>query len=87
MPITKSAKKLIRVSSRKKVFNDARKKTMKDAIKNIEKMVASGKKADAVKMLPGAYQAVDKAARANVINKNNAGRKKSRLAKLLAPSN
>ena len=83
MPITKSAKKSIRVSSRKRVFNDARKKTMKDAIKNIEKMVASGKKADAIKMLPEVYQAVDKAARANVINKNNASRKKSRLAKLI----
>ncbi|MDP2670170.1 MAG: 30S ribosomal protein S20 [bacterium] len=35
-------------------------------------------------MLQAAYQAIDKAARRNIVHKNNAARKKSRLAKAVA---
>ena len=83
MPITQSAKKALRGSKRKKIVNDRRTKAMKDAIKKIEKLVKAGKKADAAKELASAYQAIDKAAKINVINRNNAARKKSRLAKLV----
>jgi len=82
MPITKSAKKAIRVSSRKKAVNDARKKTMKDIMKKIIK-IAKTDKAGAEKMLSTAFQAIDKAAQKGVIKKNNAGRKKARLARLV----
>ena len=82
MPITKSAKKAIRGSLRKKVFNDRRKREMKEAIKKIEK-VAKTNKAEALKMLGGVYQAIDKAAKRGVIKINNAARKKSRISKLL----
>ena len=82
MPITKSAKKAIRVSLRKKAQNDLRKKAMKEIIKKIEKM-AKTDKAGAQKLLSGAFQAVDKAAKKGIIKKNNAARKKSRLAKLV----
>ena len=82
MPITKSAKKAIRGSLRKKAFNDARKRAMKDVMKKLEKLAKTNKE-EAKKMLTGAYQAIDKAARSGVIKKNNAARKKSRLARLL----
>ena len=82
MPITQSAKKAIRGSLRKKAFNDQRKKVMKEIIKKIEK-VAKTNKAEAVKMLPGVFQAIDKSAQKGVIKKNNAARKKSRLSKLV----
>ena len=82
MPITQSAKKAIRGSLRKKAFNDRRKRTMKEIIKKIEKTVKTDKK-EAEKMLSSAFQAVDKAAKIGVIKKNNAARKKSRLAKLI----
>ena len=82
MPITTSAKKAIRVSKRKKAMNDVRTKAMKDAMKKIEKTVKAGKKDDAVKMLPGAFAAVDKAAKRGVIKKNTAARKKARLSRL-----
>ncbi|OGI74151.1 30S ribosomal protein S20 [Candidatus Nomurabacteria bacterium RIFCSPHIGHO2_02_FULL_41_18] len=82
MPITQSAKKAIRGSLRKKAFNDARKRAMKDIIKKIEKL-AKADKAEAAKMLSGAFQAIDKAAQRGVIKKNNAARKKSRLSKLV----
>jgi len=82
MPITKSAKKAIRGSLRKKAFNDQRKKVMKEIIKKIEKTVKTDK-AGAVKMLSTAFQAIDKSAQKGVIKKNNASRKKARLSKLV----
>ncbi len=83
MPITSSAKKAIRVSKRKKLVNDRRTRDMKDTIKKLEKAVKAGKKDEAVKMMSAAFQAVDKAAKRGVIKKNTAGRKKSRLARLV----
>ena len=82
MPITQSAKKAIRGSLRKKAFNDQRKKTMKEIIKKIEK-IAKTDKMEAAKLLATAFQAIDKTAQKGVIKKNNAARKKSRLAKLV----
>jgi len=81
MPITQSAKKAIRGSLRKKAFNDSRKRAMKEIIKKIEK-IAKTDKAEALKMLSSAFAIIDKAAQKNVIKKNNAARKKSRLARL-----
>ncbi|MCE9549109.1 30S ribosomal protein S20 [Candidatus Nomurabacteria bacterium] len=82
MPITQSAKKAIRGSLRKKAFNDARKKAMKEIIKKIEKVVKKDKN-EAMKMLSGAFAAIDKAAKKGVIKKNNAANKKSRLSRLV----
>jgi len=83
MPITSSAKKAIRVSKRKKLVNDRRTIAMKDSFKKIEKAVKAGKKEDAIKNLPEAFAAVDKAAKRGVIKKNTASRKKARLARLV----
>lgn len=83
MPIIKSAKKALRSSARKKVFNDRRKKALKETVKNVNKAVLSKAKAEAEKLLPLAYQAIDKAAKRGVIKKNTAARKKSRLARLI----
>jgi small subunit ribosomal protein S20 len=81
MPITQSAKKAIRGSLRKKSFNDSRKRAMKEIIKKIEKIAKTDKK-EALKMLSNAFAIIDKAAQKNVIKKNNAARKKSRLSRL-----
>ena len=81
MPITQSAKKAIRGSLRKKAFNDNRKRAMKEVIKKIEKIAKTDKK-EALKMLSNAFAIIDKAAQKNVIKKNNAARKKSRLSRL-----
>ena len=82
MPITKSAKKAIRVSSRKKGYNDLLKRKMKEVTKKIEKTVKTDKK-EAEKILSVAFSAIDKAAKRGVIKKNNAARKKSRLSRLV----
>ncbi|MBP6884926.1 MAG: 30S ribosomal protein S20 [Candidatus Pacebacteria bacterium] len=83
MAITSSAKKAIRVSLRKKSINDRRTKNLKEAVKNLEKAVKAGKKDEALKMLPKAFQAVDKAAKRGVIKKNTASRRKARLSRLV----
>ncbi len=83
MAITKGAKKAHRASLRKRVFNMRRKGAMTDAVKEVRKLVAAGKKDEAAKLLPAAYQAIDKAKKRGVIKENTASRKKSRLAAAL----
>jgi len=82
MPITKSAKKALRGSLVKKAVNDRIKKNVKESIKKIEKLVKEKNKVEAQKLLPNAYSVIDKAAKKNVIKKNTASRKKSRLSRI-----
>lgn len=82
MPISASAKKSLRVSERKRVFNDRRRKTMKESVKEITKLVKEGKKDEAKKLLPKAYKAIDKANKKGVIRTNTASRRKSSLSKM-----
>jgi small subunit ribosomal protein S20 len=77
MPITDSAKKAIRQSARRKVFNDRRRKTMRASVKEM-------KAAPTQTGLAKAYQAIDKAVKGGVLHKNAAARKKSQMAKVLA---
>jgi small subunit ribosomal protein S20 len=83
MPITKSAKKALRGSEKKRVFNIRRKRAVKDATKEITNLVSAGGKKEAEAKLSSAYKAIDKAAKRGVIKKNTASRKKSRLAKMI----
>ena len=82
MPITKSAKKALRGSLKKKAVNDRSKKLVKESIKDIEKLVKEKKKDEAKKLLPKAYSTIDKAAKIGIFKKNNASRKKARLSKI-----
>lgn len=80
MAITSSAKKALRSSQRKRVFNLRRKAAIERVVKNIKKLVAEKKIEDAKKLLPLAYKAYDKAAKEHTIRRGAADRKKSRLA-------
>ena len=86
MAITSSAKKALRVSRRRRVVNLHRKEAMLDVIKRVKKFVTDKKTAEAVKLLSEAYKAIDKAAKNDLIKKNTAARKKSRLSKLIKKS-
>ncbi|MFM2424060.1 MAG: hypothetical protein RLZZ70_449 [Candidatus Parcubacteria bacterium] len=86
MAITKNAKKAVRVSERKRVFNIRRTTAMRDVVKTIRKSVLAGDVAAAKAMLPEAYQAIDKAAKRGVIKDNTAARKKSRLSAAIKKS-
>jgi len=83
MPITKSAKKALRSSKNKKVFNDRRARAMKSEVKEIKKLVVAKDVKKAKDELSAAYKALDKAAKRGIIKKNTAARKKSRLAKMI----
>lgn len=84
MPITSSAKKALRVSKRKQIFNLKRKGEMQEIIKEYKKLIMAKKEGDAQKLLPKLQKAIDKAAKTGIIKKNNASRKKSRLMKKLS---
>jgi small subunit ribosomal protein S20 len=86
MPNTAAAKKAIRSDARKRVFNLRRKRVMTDVLKQIRDLVGAGKIKEAVKLVPEAYQAIDKAAKRGVIKSNTADRKKSRLSQFLKKS-
>lgn len=83
MPITKSAKKAIKVSARRKVENDLVRAKVKNAVKGLKSAVTKneGKAED---LLQAAYRELDLAAKKHVIHKNKASRLKSRLAKTVA---
>jgi small subunit ribosomal protein S20 len=83
MPNTSAAKKSLRQSKRREEKNLKKKEAMLSVIREIKKLVAGGKKAEAAKKLPQAYKIFDKAAKAGYIAKNNAARNKSRLTALV----
>ncbi len=83
MPITSSAKKALRSSKRKKVFNLRRKNEMQSVIKEYKKLVSAKKTEEAKKLIPKLQKAIDKAVKKGVIKKNTASRKKSRLMKTI----
>ena len=83
MPITRSAKKALRQSERRREQNLLRKEAFKQVIKEIRIFVQEKKIGDAEALLTKAYKMLDKAAKSGVIKKNSASRKKSRLARLI----
>jgi small subunit ribosomal protein S20 len=83
MPIIKSAKKALRGSKRKHVFNLRKTKAMNETMKEVKKLISGKNKKEAEKLLPKVYQVIDKAAKRGVIKKNTAARKKSRIVKTI----
>ena len=65
---------------RNRVFRDDYKKASKD----VRKLALAGDTKKAAEALREAYSKIDKAAKKNILHKNNAARRKSRLAALLA---
>lgn len=86
MPITSSAKKAVRASRKKQVYNLRRKKAVEHVVRDIKKAIKDKKVDEAKKLLPKAYQVIDKAAKGNTIDKNTASRRKSRLSALIKRS-
>lgn len=57
---------------------------LKTLIKKELLLVKEGKVEEAKKLLPEVYSIIDTACKKNIIHKNNASRKKARIAKALA---
>ncbi len=83
MPIIESAKKRVRSSEKKKKFNRKWKDKVKNTIKDYEELIEEKKVEEAREQLNETKSVIDKAVKHNILHKNNAARKKSRLTKML----
>jgi small subunit ribosomal protein S20 len=84
MPNTSSAKKAMRQSRRRNTINLRTKSKYKSAVKETRAYIASGNSKDATESLKKTMSALDKAVKKNVLHKNTAARRKSRLSKAIA---
>lgn len=84
MPIIKSAKKRVLQTAKRQKRNYSVRAVLKKAIKDLLELTKAGKKADAEKLLPGAYKIVDTAAKKKILNRKTANRRKAMLAKAIA---
>ncbi len=85
MPHTTSAKKSLRQDAKRKERNKAVKKTLKTTLKKFAAVLPVGSSAEKQAEYNAAAKQLDKAAAKGVIHRNTAARKKSQLAKKLAP--
>lgn len=85
MPNTKSAKKALKVSEKKRSRNRHFLALLKEAVKSFEAEIKSEAKDSAKidKALSLVYSRIDTLEKKNVIHKNNAARKKSAFAKIV----
>ncbi len=81
MPIIKSAKKRVKVTKKATVRNAKTRRSLREALKTFNAALKTGKTDSISKTKSSAEQAIDKAAKKNVIHKNKAARKKQQLAK------
>ena len=83
MPNTKSAERRARNSARKNLRNRSIKSRLHTLENSYLELLSAGKKDDAAKQLRTLSSAFDKAAKAGVVHRATANRKKSRLAAYL----
>jgi small subunit ribosomal protein S20 len=79
---TKSSEKRIRTNERKRLRNQMYRSRVKTMLRKAEETIFAGEPSDEAIRL--AMSTLDKAAVKGIIHKNNAARRKSRLAKKLA---
>lgn len=79
MPVTKTAKKALRVSERRRVINFRTRSKVKTFV---DKMKAT----PTAENLASAFRAVDRAVKSNIMHRNKAARMKSKLHSLLPKS-
>lgn len=83
MPITKSAKKALRQNEKRRKANFKKRKNLKSLLKEIKGFVSEKKTEEAKSLLPKVYKVLDKAAKQGLIKKTTAGRRKSRISKMV----
>ena len=83
MPVTKSAKKRVRVDERRRLRNRSIRSLVKTNITKAERLIFSGELEAARLAVVAAIGSLDKAAEKGIIHPNNAARRKSRLMRKL----
>ena len=84
MANTKSAKKAARQSTRRTVINKSRRTRLRSAVRKVEEAIAAGDRSNALAAMAQAEPAIIRAAQKNVVHRNAARRKVSRLAHRIA---
>jgi small subunit ribosomal protein S20 len=84
MANTTSAKKATRKIARRTIINKSRRTQMRGAVRSVEDAIKSGDRDAALKAMARAEPELMQAAQRNIIHKNNASRKVSRLAHQIA---
>ena len=83
MPIIKSAMKRVEVNARQRQENRGPKSELATGLKKFRALVQEGKLEEAEKLLPETVSLVDVSVRKGIITKENADRRKARLATML----
>lgn len=83
MPVTKSAKKALRQSLKRRARNVQQMKKIRSLLKKVESLVSQKKAEEIKKLLPQVYKTLDKAAKVGLIKRNTIARKKSRITKIV----
>jgi small subunit ribosomal protein S20 len=83
MPQTKSAKKRLRQSEKRRTINRSTKSAIKTQMRKVREAVASGNLEAAQNEFRAAAKKLDRAAAHNIIHKNSSSRHKARLSHLI----
>lgn len=83
MAHTKSALKRHRQSLKLREVNKSRQTAAKSAVRHARELLAEGKRDEAETAVRHASSVLDRAAQKGVIHRNNASRRKARLARML----
>jgi small subunit ribosomal protein S20 len=84
MANTTSAKKATRKIARRTIINKSRRTQMRGAMRQVEDALKRGDRDAAIKAMVNAEPELMRAAQSNIIHKNNASRKVSRLTQQIA---
>jgi small subunit ribosomal protein S20 len=84
MANTKSAKKAARQTVRRTIINKARRSRLRNAVRKVEEAITAGDRSRAVAAMAEAEPVIIRAAQKNVVHRNAAQRKVSRLAHRIA---
>lgn len=84
MANTTSAKKAARKIARRTIVNKSRRTQMRNSVRLVEAALEKGDRTAAVEAMKRAEPELMKAAQRNIIHKNNASRKVSRLTQQIA---
>ena len=84
MANTTSAKKATRKIARRTIINKSRRTEMRSSVRSVEDAIKRGDREAAIKAMAGAEPEMMRAAQRNIVHKNAASRKVSRLTHQIA---
>jgi small subunit ribosomal protein S20 len=84
MANTKSAKKAARQSARRTVVNKSRRSRLRSVVRKVEEAISAGDRSAALAAMAEAEPVIIRSAQKNIVHRNAARRKVSRLAHRIA---